>query len=101
MLKVNRLDALLGVPRVNRCDAEHVGVVVEVGQERRLLIVDEVCEQQPVVIKPMGGVLETVGYFAGGALLAGGEIGFVLDLTSLFAHSSDDQLAASDRRCTA
>ncbi|MEM1228417.1 MAG: chemotaxis protein CheA [Planctomycetota bacterium] len=60
-----------------------VCVVVESGTRQQLFVVDEILGQQPVVIKPLGGILESFGFFAGGALLASGEVGFVLDLNAI------------------
>ncbi|MEM9588059.1 MAG: hypothetical protein AAGA03_12330 [Planctomycetota bacterium] len=39
--------------------------------------------QQAIVIKPLGGVLEAFDFFAGGALLADGDVAFVLDLSAV------------------
>jgi two-component system chemotaxis sensor kinase CheA len=58
-------------------------MIVDSGGKQQALIVDEVLGQQPVVIKPLGAVLEGVFNFAGGALLSDGQIGFVLDLNSV------------------
>ena len=58
-------------------------MIIESGGKQFALIVDEVLGQQPIVIKPLGSVLAGATYFAGGALLSDGQIGFVLDLNAI------------------
>lgn len=82
-LSVKRLGEVLGTPHSKTLKHGQVVVIIESSGKQHALIVDEVLGQQPVVIKPLGSVLAGVGYFAGGALLSDGQIGFVLDLTAV------------------
>ena len=82
-LHVRRLGDVLGTPHANSLKHGQVVVFVESVGKQSALVVDEVIGQQPVVIKPLGSVLAGVGFFAGGALLLDGKIGFVLDLKTV------------------
>ncbi len=82
-LPVKRLGDLLGTPHAIFLKHGQVVMIVESGRAQHALIVDEVLGQQPVVIKPIGSLLAGVSFFAGGALLSDGQIGFVLDLNSI------------------
>ncbi len=86
-LSVRRLGDVLGTQHATSLKHGQVVMIVECGRKQHALIVDEVLGQQPVVIKPLGGVLAGVGYFAGGALLSDGQIGFVLDLNEVFRNN--------------
>lgn len=87
-LSVRKLGEVLGTPHAPSLKHGQVVMVLETGGKQNALVVDEVLGQQPVVIKPLGGVLAGVGYFAGGALLSDGQIGFVLDLNEVFRNSN-------------
>ena len=87
-LPVKPLGEVLGTPHANSLKHGQVVMIVESGGKQHGLIVDEVLGQQPVVIKPLGGVLSGVTYFAGGALLSDGQVGFVLDLSAVCSKNS-------------
>ena len=82
-LELRRLGDIVGVDHVACPEKGQVCLIIESGNERFGLIVDEILGQQPIVIKSLGEILEDFSYFAGGALLSDGEIAFVLDLTAL------------------
>ena len=87
-LPVQRLGDVLGTPHATFLKHGQVVMIVESSGVQHALIVDEVVGQQPVVIKPLGSMLAGVTYFAGGALLSDGQIGFVLDLNSTCSLAS-------------
>ncbi|MEM9368370.1 MAG: chemotaxis protein CheA [Planctomycetota bacterium] len=78
-----KLGDILDTPHAATTSHGRVCVVVEAGSRQQIFLVDEICGQQPVVIKPLGGILDAFDFFAGGALLASGEVGFVLDLNAI------------------
>jgi two-component system chemotaxis sensor kinase CheA len=47
------------------------------------LVVDEVIGKQQVVVKSLGGLVQNVPGIGGGAVLADGRVGLILDLDSL------------------
>lgn len=98
---VDQLSELLDVPRVDQLKHGQVCLVVQACQRKNALLVDHVVGQQAIVIKPLGGVLEAFDYFAGGALLTGGQIGFVLDLNTLFTAKLRAQVAMAGHCATA
>ncbi len=87
-LTVKPLGQVIGAPHAESLKHGQVVIVVESGGKQHGLIVDEVLGQQPVVIKPLGGVLAGASFFAGGALLSDGNIGFVLDLNAVCSNLS-------------
>ena len=82
-LPVQRLGDVLGTAHAKTLKHGQVVMIIESGGKQFALIVDEVLGQQPIVIKPLGSVLAGATYFAGGALLSDGQIGFVLDLNAI------------------
>ena len=82
-IPLNELSDVVGAKRSASNSNAKICVIVEAGNRRHALIVDEVVGQQPIVIKPLGGVLEAFDVFAGGALLPAGDIAYVLDLNTV------------------
>lgn len=80
----HRLGDLVGTEHHDDGKATDVCMIVESGQRQNALIVNEVVGQQPIVIKPLGAIMDAFDLFAGGALLTGGDVAFVLDLNHLF-----------------
>ena len=63
-------------------------VVVESKDETRCLLVDELLGKDEYVIKSLGGNLEHVTGFSGGAILADGKVGLILDIHGIFELAS-------------
>ena len=68
---------------------ESLVVVVESKEEKRGLLVDELLGKDEYVIKSLGGSLKNITGFSGGAILADGKVGLILDMHGIF------ELAAS------
>ncbi|MBF0573058.1 MAG: chemotaxis protein CheA, partial [Desulfamplus sp.] len=68
---------------------ESLVVVVESKDEKRGLLVDELLGKDEYVIKSLGATLKNVTGFSGGAILADGKVGLILDMHGIF------ELAAS------
>lgn len=58
-------------------------VVVEVGDKRAGLMVDELLGQQEIVIKSLGKILEGIIGISGATVLANGEVALILEVPSL------------------
>ena len=58
-------------------------VVVEVGQKKAGLVVDELLGQQEVVIKTLSGLLRNVRGVAGATILGNGRVAMIVDVPSL------------------
>ncbi|MBE9582635.1 MAG: chemotaxis protein CheA, partial [Proteobacteria bacterium] len=63
---------------------EAIVVVAESDGQRKCLLVDELIGKQEVVIKSLGEQLKKVKGMAGGAILADGRVGLILDVAGLF-----------------
>lgn len=68
---------------------ESLVVVVESKDEKRGLLVDELLGKDEYVIKSLGGTLANVTGFSGGAILADGKVGLILDMHGIFALASN------------
>lgn len=63
-------------------------VVVESKDEKRGLLIDELLGKDEYVIKNLGGGLEDIEGLAGGAILADGKVGLILDIHGIFTLAS-------------
>jgi len=63
---------------------ESIVVVVEDKNEKRALLVDELLGKDEYVIKSLGSNLENIEGLAGGAILADGRVGLILDVHGIF-----------------
>ncbi|MBF0303048.1 MAG: chemotaxis protein CheA, partial [Desulfamplus sp.] len=63
---------------------ESLVVVVESKEEKRGLLVDELLGKDEYVIKSLGVALKNVTGFSGGAILADGKVGLILDMHGIF-----------------
>jgi two-component system chemotaxis sensor kinase CheA len=90
LIPLIRLDCLLGLNgngssrRTDSVPWEKLVVVVENQGKRRCLLIDELLGQEEVVIKSLGGGLKNVKGIAGGAILADGRVGLILDVAGIF-----------------
>lgn len=64
-------------------------VVVESKEERRAFLIDELLGKDEYVIKNLGGNMDDVGGIAGGAILADGKVGLILDVHGIFSIVSE------------
>ena len=63
---------------------DHLVVVVESKDEKRALLIDELLGKDEYVIKSLGTNLENIEGLAGGAILADGRVGLILDIHGIF-----------------
>lgn len=75
------MPARLGDERTN--DGRRFAVVVEVGQQRAGLIVDDLIGQQEVVIKPLDDSYTAGGPFSGATIREDGDVSLIIDATAL------------------
>jgi len=64
-------------------------VVVESKGGRRALVIDELLGKDEYVIKNLGQGLENIDGVAGGAILADGRVGLILDVHGIFNLIAD------------
>jgi two-component system, chemotaxis family, sensor kinase CheA len=77
-----RLGRHLGIGGVDD-PCRGIVVVLEAGQDRRCLLVDDLAGKQEVVIKSLGETFASRTAFAGAAILGDGRVGLILDTTPL------------------
>jgi two-component system chemotaxis sensor kinase CheA len=75
------MPARLGDERAQ--DGKRFAVVVEVGQQRAGLIVDDLVGQQEVVIKPLDDSYTAGGPFSGATIREDGDVSLIIDATAL------------------
>lgn len=95
---IKERDELISLIRMKQiCDVdndsmypwESLVVVVESKEEKRGLLVDELLGKDEYVIKSLGGSLEHITGFSGGAILADGKVGLILDMHGIFELASN------------
>jgi two-component system, chemotaxis family, sensor kinase CheA len=85
VLPLLRLRALVGLPDYTPRDAldlEHV-VVIDTGDRRAGLIIDELTGQDEIVVKQYDGVRDGLPIFGGATLLGDGRPALIVDVSSL------------------
>jgi len=74
------------------CDAEKpwkgLVIIVESTSQRRGILIDELLGKDEYVIKSLGKGLGAVKGFSGGAILADGQVGLILDIHDIFKLAS-------------
>ncbi len=86
LIPVIRLNEIYKTGTSNRKTPVHEGlvVVVESKDEKRAVLIDELLGKDEYVIKSLGTHLEGVEGLAGGAILADGRVGLILDVHGIF-----------------
>ncbi len=82
-----RLHELFDFDPDTRKPWEAIVVIAESEGKQKCILVDEILGKQEVVIKSLSGMLKNVVGLAGGAILANGRVGMILDVAGLFALS--------------
>ena len=85
VLPLLRLRALVGLPEytaANEIDLEHV-VVIDLGDRRAGLVIDELTGQEEIVVKQYDAARGGLPFFAGATLLGDGTPSLIVDVSSL------------------
>ena len=82
-LPMMRLGQHLGIEGAQADPTRGIVVVLEAGNDRRCILVDELVGKQEVVIKPLGEMFTGRTPFAGAAILVDGRVGLILDTIPL------------------
>ena len=82
-LPMMRLGQHLGIEGAQADPTRGIVVVLEAGNDRRCILVDELVGKQEVVIKPLGEMFTGRTPFAGAAILGDGRVGLILDTIPL------------------
>ncbi|MCG8685151.1 MAG: chemotaxis protein CheA [Desulfobacterales bacterium] len=84
LIPIVRLNQLYSDKIDNKNIWECLAVVVESKDEQKALLIDELLGKDEYVIKSLGGNLEGIQGFSGGAILADGRVGLILDIHGIF-----------------
>jgi two-component system chemotaxis sensor kinase CheA len=90
LIPVIRLNEIYGSSHEKRPVQDGLVVVVESKEEKRAFLIDELLGKDEYVIKSLGKNLEDVEGLAGGAILADGRVGLILDIHGVFSIVSKD-----------
>ena len=89
LLPLVRLDHVLGltVAGDEAATASPVNIIViESGQRRYCLAVDEILDSEEIVVKPMGRHIKSCNCLAGATILGDGHVALILDAAGIAAH---------------
>jgi two-component system chemotaxis sensor kinase CheA len=89
VLPLFRLHRLFDASLKSHDPTQAIVVVVQDGDRRCCLLVDELLGQQQVVIKSLGESLPTIAGISGGAILGDGNISLILDIPGLISLARD------------
>jgi len=84
LIPVVRLNQLYSEDKQETNIWDGLVVVVESKDEQKALLIDELLGKDEYVIKSLGGNLEGIQGFSGGAILADGRVGLILDIHGVF-----------------
>ena len=85
VLPLLRLRALVGLPEYQRRGAIDLeqAVVIDLGDRRAGLVIDELTAQEEIVVKPYDAAREGLPFFGGATLLDDGRPSLIVDVSSL------------------
>jgi len=84
-----RLNEIYGTSNHIKSVEQNLVVVVESKEERRAFLIDELLGKDEYVIKNLGGNMDDIQGIAGGAILADGKVGLILDVHGVFSIVSE------------
>jgi len=61
-------------------------VVLRADQQTFGLLVDEICDSEEIVVKPLGSTLKNLSVYAGATILGNGRVALILDVFGLAQH---------------
>ena len=99
-MPVYRLATALGLESVaaSRRGASHLAVLVSVGSQRALLVVDDLADVREAVVKPLQLPQEMSGYGAGAVAMSDGTVAVVLNLADVLDNAGGFGGAAAAQR---
>jgi chemotaxis signal transduction protein len=75
------------IVRTHRPEAATFFAVVQVGERRFGLIVDEILKNEEIVVKPMHGWLKPLSCFSGATILGDGQVALILNVEGIVRHA--------------
>ena len=91
LIPLHRMSQLYGIAEAADDLDQAVVVVVEDGQRKAGLVVDELVGRQQVVIKSLGETMENIPGISGGAIMPDGRVGLILDVGGLLRFATPER----------
>jgi two-component system chemotaxis sensor kinase CheA len=88
LIPIIRLNEIYNSSDQKKSIQDGLVVVVESKEEKRALLIDELLGKDEYVIKSLGNNFENVEGISGGAILADGRVGLILDIHGIFTIGS-------------
>lgn len=85
LIPLIRLNEIYGTSNNKKSIEACLVVVVESKEEKRAILIDELLGKDEYVIKSLGGSMDDIQGIAGGAILADGKVGLILDVDGIFS----------------
>lgn len=85
LIPLIRLNEIYGTSNNKKSIEACLVVVVESKEEKRAILIDELLGKDEYVIKSLGGNMDDIQGIAGGAILADGKVGLILDVDGIFS----------------
>ncbi len=85
LIPLIRLNEIYGTSNNKKSIEACLVVVVESKEEKRAILIDELLGKDEYVIKSLGRSMDDIQGIAGGAILADGKVGLILDVHGIFS----------------
>jgi two-component system, chemotaxis family, sensor kinase CheA len=89
LIPIVRIDQLFNVKGEMTNPWEGIAVLAENNGEQKALLLDELLGKEEFVIKNLGETFKEVKGLAGGAILADGKVGLIVDMSGLFQVTAE------------
>ncbi|MCP4567127.1 MAG: chemotaxis protein CheA [FCB group bacterium] len=83
VIPLHRIRRLFGLPFSSKDDVDSTVVIVEDMERKIGLVVDHLYGQRQTVIKNLGPLFQNKKWIAGGAILANGNVGLIIDISGI------------------
>ena len=81
-----RLDRFLGLERSGQSGDEMLMLILDDGEKKAGIIIDELIGKQQIVIKSLGNAFKNVEGYAGCAILSDGAVGLIIDINNVIKN---------------
>lgn len=92
----NEIVPLVYLSKILEASEEETGhdvIIVEIGQKKTGLVVDELLGQQEIVVKPFDRYLKRLQFLGGATILGSGDVALILDINGLLTYSKEKMRA--------
>jgi two-component system chemotaxis sensor kinase CheA len=91
LIPLHRMSQLYGIADAQDDLSEAIVVVVEDGERKAGLVIDELVGRQQVVIKSLGDTMRNIPGISGGAIMPDGRVGLILDVGGLLRFATPER----------